>query len=171
MFVPPLVRSIFILATMAVLIALGYQIWSKHPKMPLYFCLVGGLFGYVTSLAIWWLFGVLLWLPYEERLMAFGMAVDGEGWAFGVLLFPPVIGLMFLLSTLASLIALHQSIRDRKMAVLWSNMAPGLLLTLLAIGTASWGFLGFDIGMLLMGLCWGLALYQIAMRHSKLRFA
>jgi hypothetical protein len=171
MFLSPLIQLILLLATSAILIALGYQIWGKHPKISLYFCVIGGLLGYVTSLVTWWLFGMLLWLPYQQQLRNFDMGVDDNGWALGVFLVPPVIGLTFLLSTLASLIVLRQSMRDRKMAVVWSNMTPGILLTLLSIGTAGWGFLGFDVGMLLVGLCWGVVLYRIAVRHSKLRFA
>jgi hypothetical protein len=170
-FVDPLLQWMLLLATLAILIALGYLIWGKHPGIPLYFCMVGGLFGYVTSLIIWWLFGMLLWLPYQKQLNAFGMDVHDVGWAFGVYFIPPIIGLMFLLSTLASLIALRQSTRDRKMVVVGSNMVPGLLLLLLALGSASWGYLVFDIAMLLMGLCWGFILYRIAIRRSKLRFA
>src|SRR5258705_4468049 len=170
-FVPPLIELVFLLATMAIVIALGYLVWGKPPKITLYFCVAGGLFGYVTSLIIWWLFGMLLWLPYRKQLSASGMDIDDNGWAFGVLFVPPVIGLLFLLSTLASLIALRQSMRDRKLAVVGSNTVPGLLLMLLAIGSASWGYLGFDIVMLLMGLCWGLVLYRIAIRRSKLRLA
>jgi hypothetical protein len=139
MFLSSLIKLMLLSATLAILAALGYQIWGKHPRLPLYFCAVGGLFGYVTSLIIWWLFGMLLWLPYQKQLSAFGMDIDDNGWAFGVLFVPPVIGLMFLLSTLASLTALRQSMRDGKMAVVGSNMVPGLLLILLAIGTASWG--------------------------------
>jgi hypothetical protein len=169
-FVPPIIKLMLPLATLAILIALGYQIWGKHQKMPLYFCVVGGLFGYVTSLVVWQLF-VLLWIPYQKQLGAFGLAMDVEGWGFGELFVPPVIGLLFLWSTLASLVALCQPMRNRKIAVIGSNIVPGLLLILLAAWQGSLAFLGFSTVMLLTGLCWGLVLYRIAIRHSKLRLA
>ena len=142
----------------------------KTPKMPWYFCLIGGLFGSVTSLAFWRLFGMVFWLPYPTR-QSFGIGLDAEGWGFGEFFVPPIVGVLFLLSTLASMLALRQPMRYRKMAVVGSNMVPGLLLILRGIGSSSLDYLGFSIVMLLTGLCWGLILYRIAIRRTKLVFA
>jgi hypothetical protein len=138
----------------------------KNPKMPWYFCLVGCLFGYVTSLAFWWFLGMLVWLPYQTR-QRFGIGLDAEGWGFGELFIPSIVGILFLFSTLASVLALRRRMRYRKIAVVGSNVMPGLLLFL--SGSLSFIYLGF--GMLLAGLCWGLVLYRIAVRRTKLIFA
>jgi hypothetical protein len=170
MFAPPFIILTFLLVTSAILMALGFLRWGKNPKMPLYFCVVGGLFGYLTSVAIWRLF-VLLWMPYQKQLNAFGMGMDTEGWAFGELFVPPIIGLLFLWSTLASVMALRQPMRNRKIAVIGSNMVPGLLLISTATWNGSLALLGFSVVVVLTGLCWGLVLYRIAIRRRKLRLA
>jgi hypothetical protein len=142
----------------------------KNPKMPWHFCLAGGLFGYVTSLAFWRLFGMLVSLPYPTR-QSFGVGLDAEGWGFGEIIVPLIAGVLFLLSTLASVLALRQPMRYRKMAVVGSNMVPGFLLILPVIGSLSVSYLGFGIVMLLTGVCWGLILYRIAIRRTKLILA
>jgi hypothetical protein len=142
----------------------------KNPRMPWYFCLVGGFFGYIASLAFWRLFGMLLWLPYPTR-QSFGIGLDAEGWGSGEIIVPLIVGILFLLSTMASGLALRQPMRYREIAVVGSNMVPGLLLILLMIGSPDLSYLGFGLVMLLTGLCWGLVLYRIAIRRAKFIFA
>jgi hypothetical protein len=169
MFVSRHIDLMLLSATLVILIAFGYRTWGKNPKMPWYFCLVGGLFGYVTSLVFWWFFGMLVWLPYQTR-QRFGIDLDAEGWGLGEIFVPLVVGVLFLLSTLASVLALRQPMRYRKIAVVGSNMVPALLLILPVIGSSSLSYLGFVMLMLLTGLCWGLLLYGIAIRRTKFIF-
>jgi hypothetical protein len=168
---PSLVGLVFLAATLVLLIAYGYLVRGKNPKMPWYLCLVGGLVGYITSLMFWWIYGMLLWSPYRTQLIALGMSTDAEGWGFGELFIPPIVGFLFLWSTLASLLALRQPMRHRKIAVAGSNLIPGLLLSLLGMGSGSLSFLVFGLAVLLTGLCWGFILYRIAIRRSNLLFA
>jgi hypothetical protein len=171
MFVPSLIGLVFLAATLVLLVAIGYLVRGKNPKVPWYLGLLGGLIGYITSLMFWWIYGMVLWSPYRTQLIAFGMSIDTEGWVFGELFIPPVVGLLFLWSTWASLLALRQPMRYRKIAVVGSNLLPGLSLILLGTGSASSSFPAFGLAVLLTGLCWSFILYRIAIRRSNLIFA
>jgi hypothetical protein len=118
----------------------------------------------------WWIYGMVLWSPYRTQLIAFG-STDFEGWAFGEVFIPPIIGFLFLWSTWASLLALRQPMRYRKMAVVGSNLIAGLLLMLLGAAYASLSCLALGLAVLLTGLCWSFVLHRIAFRRSNLIFS
>jgi hypothetical protein len=97
------------------------------------------------------------------------MNADDNGWAMGVVLVPPIIGVAFLISTLISLITVRWTGRP-KLVLILLNLMPGLWLTLLGINgvlhSRYWDNPGFEIACLLIGLGWGAALHALMVRRS-----
>jgi hypothetical protein len=138
-------------------------------QLPLYFCLAGGLVGYVTSFAAYWLLAALLWMPYWRQLRDHGMDADDIGVAMGVVVVPPIIGAAFLVSTLVSLIVVRWT-GHPKLVFILLNLMPGVLVTSLGVNTIvhgrGWGEPGFELACLAIGLGWGAALYALTVRRS-----
>jgi hypothetical protein len=135
----------------------------------LYFCLVGGLVGCVTSFIAYWVLGALLWMPYWRELRDHGMDADDIGVAMGVVLVPPIIGGAFLVSTLVSLIVVRWTGHPKLVFVLL-NLVPGVLVASLGVNAIvhgrGWGEPGFEIACLLIGLGWGATLHALTARRS-----
>jgi len=138
-------------------------------QLPLYFCLAGGLVGCVTSAIAWWMLATFLWMPYWRQLRDYGVHVDDNGVAMGMVLVPPIMGVAFLISTLISLIIVRWT-GQPKLVLISLNLMPGLGLTLLGVNGVLqrryWDNPGFESACLLIGLGWGAALYALTVRRS-----
>ena len=128
-------------------------------RLPLYYCLVGGLVGCVASELALFALGGLLWFPYWRQLRDYGMHTDDIGEAMAVIVVPPIMGLAFLVSTLMSLIAVRW-IGHPKLVFIMLNLVPGLLVTLVGVNAIlhgrGWSEPGFEIACLLIGWGWAL---------------
>jgi hypothetical protein len=97
------------------------------------------------------------------------MDADDNGWAMGIALVPPWIGVMFLISTLISLIAVRWT-GHPKLVFILLNLVPGLWWTLGQINGVFhgryWDWPGFETACLLIGLGWGVALYALTERRT-----
>jgi hypothetical protein len=141
-------------------------------QLSLWFCLAGGPFGCLTSAIAWFLLGAVLWMPYWQQLRALGMSADDNGWAMGMAVVPPFVGLTFLFSTLASLIVLRyyrRGVAHIRLVLTGINLIPGLLYVLLIADGfrrfGTWQFPGFEVAIVLIGLSWGFILSEIFLRR------
>jgi hypothetical protein len=138
-------------------------------QLPLYFCLAGGVVGCVAAEIAWCTLGGFLWMPHWRQLRDYGMYIDDNGVAMGVVFVPPVVGLAFLVSTLLSLITVRW-IGHPKLVFILLNLVPGMLLTLGEVNGIlrgrGWNEPGLEIACLLIGLGWGAALYMLTVRRG-----
>ena len=141
--------------------------------MPILICLAGGLFGGVMSAIAWRLLDMLLWVPYWESLSSLGMTSNSVGWAFGSVLVPSMIGFLFVLSTVASIFmaqTFYAAQRSRWIAVA-INVVPGLLGIAQGAGMrlqeGVWEYPGFEVAVVLIGVCWGLIFSRIALARRR----
>lgn len=163
-------RQFWIVMGTAGAIALGWGAKAYH--LSLWVCLAGGLFGAAMSAVAWLLLGRHFWMPNLSRLGARRMTADDNGWAMGLMFVPPVVGLMFVVSTFVSLIMVQYAwgFAHSGLVLLGLNVAPSLVQIFLCAKafrrSGYWEYPGFEIALVLIGIAWGSILNAIVLNGA-----
>ncbi len=121
----------------------------------------GGILGCGATYLLWILLGTVLWFPYWAALRKLGMYTHDVEMTYLIPLGPPVVGLMFLLTSLMALVVMRvfRHARASLIAARVLQFVPGLA-TFVLLNSAMprdriWHYPLAEISVLLIGALWG----------------
>ncbi len=136
--------------------------------------IVGGIATCAATYVGWFVLAVLVWQPFRRIMRDFGMFYDDIGASYILILGPPYIGLIFVLTTVASLIVFLLVHRSKYWFALFTlpNVLPAIVVFLtFNLGLSGnifadhiWRFPLAEIVVLLIGIGWSIVSLKLLRR-------